>query len=50
MIELETVCMAELAMKGAPYGQKGDYLSTIGPALYRAGRFAEAIYRLERGI
>jgi hypothetical protein len=50
MIELETVCLAERAVNGAPYGQKEDYLSTLGPALYRAVRFAEAIYRLEHGI
>ena len=44
------VRLAELAVSGAPQAQKPMYLNTLGAALYRAGRFQEAISRLEEGI
>jgi uncharacterized protein HemY len=44
----ETVRLAELAVHGAP--EDGNRLNTLGAALYRAGRFAEAVHRLEEGI
>jgi tetratricopeptide (TPR) repeat protein len=42
----------ELAVHGAPEHQKADILKTLRVALffYRAGRFAEAVSRLEDGI
>jgi tetratricopeptide (TPR) repeat protein len=46
----ETVRLAELAVNGAPEHQKADLLNTLGAALYRAGRFAEAVRRLDEGI
>jgi len=45
------VRMAELAVNGAPDAeQKAGSLNTLGAALYRAGRFDDAIRRLEEGI
>ena len=44
------VRLAELAVNGAPEPLKGAILNTLGAALYRAGRFAEAVRRLEEGI
>jgi len=44
------VRLAELAVNGAPEAQKPMYLNTLGAALYRAGRFQEAISRLEEGM
>jgi tetratricopeptide (TPR) repeat protein len=46
----ETVRLAELAVNGASEPQKANVLNTLGAALYRAGRFAEAVRRLEEGI
>ena len=46
----ETVRLAELAVNGAPERQKATLLNTLGAALYRAGRFAEAVRRLDEGI
>src|SRR5262249_19619540 len=46
----ETVRLAELAVNGAPEHQKANVLNTLGAALYRAGRIAEAVRRLEEGI
>jgi tetratricopeptide (TPR) repeat protein len=45
-----SVRLAELAFSGATEAQKSTYLNTLGAALYRAGRFREAIARLEEGI
>jgi Flp pilus assembly protein TadD len=44
------VRLAELAVSGASQAQKPMYLNTLGAALYRAGRFHEAISCLEEGI
>lgn len=44
------VRLAELCLKAAPETDKADYLNTLGSALYRAGRFDDAIRRLEDGI
>jgi tetratricopeptide (TPR) repeat protein len=51
------VRLAELAVNGAPAAQSNAdnsvpaaYQNTLGAALYRAGRFEEAIRRLEEGI
>jgi len=44
------VRLAEAAVKGAPENGKAGYLNTLGAALYRAGRFDEAIRRLEEAI
>jgi tetratricopeptide (TPR) repeat protein len=49
------VRLAELAVNGVPAAQSNadlleTYLNTLGAALYRAGRFEEAIRRLEEGI
>jgi Flp pilus assembly protein TadD len=41
----QPVRLAELALQGGP---NSDHAITLGAALYRAGRFAEAINRLER--
>jgi tetratricopeptide (TPR) repeat protein len=46
----ETVRLAELAVNGAPEPLKAALLNTLGVALYRAGRFAEAVRRLDEGI
>jgi tetratricopeptide (TPR) repeat protein len=46
----ETIRLAELGVNGAPEHQKGNYLNTLGAALYRARRYAEAVRRLEEGI
>jgi hypothetical protein len=46
----ETVRLAELAVNGVPEDRKWWFLSTVSAALYRAGRFAEAVRRLEDGI
>ncbi len=44
------VRLAELAVKGFPAEQKHAALNTLGAALYRAGRFEDAIRRLGEGI
>ena len=45
------VRLAEFAVNGAPdASSKGNCLNTLGAALYRAGRFEDAIHRLEEGI
>jgi Flp pilus assembly protein TadD len=44
------VRLAELAVSGAPQAQESLFLNTLGAALYRAGRFQQAISRLEEGI
>ncbi len=45
------VRLAEFAVNGAPNARsKGPYLNTFGAALYRAGRFDDAIRRLDEGI
>jgi len=44
------VRLAEAAVRGATETAKIYYLSTLGAALYRAGRFDDAIRRLEEGI
>jgi hypothetical protein len=46
----ELVRLAELAVNGAPEHQRAILLNTLGAALYRAGRFAEAVRRLEEGV
>jgi tetratricopeptide (TPR) repeat protein len=46
----ETVRLAELAVNGAPEPQNAALLNTLGAALSRARRFAEAVRRLEEGI
>jgi tetratricopeptide (TPR) repeat protein len=46
----ETVRLAELGVNGATEYTKAGCLNTLGAALYRAGRFAEAVRRLEEGI
>jgi WD40 repeat protein/tetratricopeptide (TPR) repeat protein len=38
--------LAEAALARWPEGERGDVLNTLGAALYRAGRFEEAIRRL----
>ncbi len=43
-----TVRLAELAVNGIP--ENGNILNTLGAALYRAGRFAEAVRRLDEAI
>ena len=42
--------LAELATKGFPTDEKHLALNTLGAALYRAGRFEEAIRRLEEAL
>jgi tetratricopeptide (TPR) repeat protein len=44
------VKLAEIALKGSPSDEKPYVLNTLGAALYRAGRFEDAIRRLEEGI
>jgi tetratricopeptide (TPR) repeat protein len=44
----ETVRLAELAVNGSPEDE--NKLNTLGAALYRAGRFTEAVRRLEEGM
>jgi WD40 repeat protein/serine/threonine protein kinase/tetratricopeptide (TPR) repeat protein len=44
------VRLAQSAVDGAPAAAKPVYLNTLGAALYRAGRFQEAVSRLEEGI
>jgi tetratricopeptide (TPR) repeat protein len=44
------VRLAEFAWKGIREDQKRSALNTLGAALYRAGRFREAIDRLEEGV
>jgi tetratricopeptide (TPR) repeat protein len=44
------VQLAEAALAGYPAGQKGLILYTLGAALYRAGRFDEAIHRLDESV
>jgi WD40 repeat protein/serine/threonine protein kinase len=46
----EPVRLAEVAVGGALRREKPLYLNTLGAAFYRAGRFQEAIGRLEEGI
>jgi tetratricopeptide (TPR) repeat protein len=46
----ESVRLAELAVNGAPEVHKAVFLNTLGAALYRAGRFEEAVRRLDDGI
>jgi tetratricopeptide (TPR) repeat protein len=46
----EIVRLAELGVSGAKEDQKADRLNTLGAALYRARRYAEAVRRLEEGI
>ena len=45
-----SVRLAEVAANGLPVDLKSAALSTLGAALYRAGRFADAVQRLEEGI
>jgi tetratricopeptide (TPR) repeat protein len=44
------VRLAEIAEQGFPVEQKHIVLNTLGAVLYRAGRFEDAIHRLEEGI
>jgi tetratricopeptide (TPR) repeat protein len=44
------VQLAEAALKGAPETNKAGYLIALGAALYRAGRYDEAVRRLAEGI
>jgi tetratricopeptide (TPR) repeat protein len=44
------VRLAEIAVRGASAFDKPNFLNTLGLALYRAGRYDEAIRRLEEGI
>jgi tetratricopeptide (TPR) repeat protein len=46
----EAVLLLEPAVNGAPEGQKATILNTLGAALYRARRFAEAVRHLEEAI
>ena len=45
-----TVRLAEAAVKGADGSSKADALSTLGAALYRAGRCDEAIRWLDEAV
>jgi WD40 repeat protein/serine/threonine protein kinase/tetratricopeptide (TPR) repeat protein len=45
-----TVRLAEAAVQGSSESDKADALSTLGAALYRAGRYEYAIRRLEEAI
>jgi tetratricopeptide (TPR) repeat protein len=42
--------LAELAVRSAAANERPNVLNTLGAVLYRAGRFQEAIGRLEEGI
>jgi len=44
------VRLAEIALAGYPAGYKYLALNTLGAALYRAGRYDDAIHRLKEGI
>jgi Flp pilus assembly protein TadD len=44
------VRLAEIAVQSATGTNKANILNTLGADLYRAGRFDEAIRRLEEGI
>jgi WD40 repeat protein/tetratricopeptide (TPR) repeat protein len=44
------VRLAELAVNGASEENKHRYLNSLGAAFYRAGRFEDALRRLEEGI
>ena len=44
------VHLAEHAVHAAPPAEKAIFLNTLGAALYRAGRYEEAIRRLEEGV
>ena len=44
------VRIAEAALSAAPADRRPDVLTTLGAALYRAGRFDEAIRRLGEGV
>ena len=44
------VRLAEAALRDGPGSSRDVYLNTLGAALYRAGRYAEAIRRLQEGI
>jgi tetratricopeptide (TPR) repeat protein len=46
----ETVRLATLGVNSAPEDKKESYLNTLGAALYRAGRFTEAVSRLDEAI
>jgi tetratricopeptide (TPR) repeat protein len=42
--------LAEAALAAAPKGSESSVLKTLGAALYRAGRYEEAIHQMEEGI
>jgi hypothetical protein len=44
------VRLAEAALARCPQGERGEVLTTLGAALYRAGRFEEALRRLNEGF
>jgi tetratricopeptide (TPR) repeat protein len=44
------VQLAEVALKGAPETSKANHLIALGAALYRAGRYDEAVRRLEESL
>jgi hypothetical protein len=44
------VRLAEAALARCPPGERGEVLTTLGAVLYRAGRFEEAIRRLNEGL
>lgn len=44
------VRLAEVGLKGAPETGKANYLNTLGAALFRAGRFDDAIRRLDEAV
>jgi tetratricopeptide (TPR) repeat protein len=44
------VRLAETAVRGTTNSSRPNFLNTLGATLYRAGRFDEAIRRLEEGI
>jgi WD40 repeat protein/serine/threonine protein kinase/tetratricopeptide (TPR) repeat protein len=44
------VGLADISLRRAPAWAKPLYLNTLGAALYRAGRFDDAIRRLEEGV
>ncbi len=46
----EPVRIAEIALRGTSAEAKPYYLNTLGATLYRAGRFEDAIRRLDEGI